>query len=142
MLKEPAKPTEHELEDKGKEEDNYFKDSQQLLDLYASLEEQNLFLIQNLQETEEGNVFYGTAHRDYMSYTVLDKTRTKLAETVMKMDAESLALQTQIGRLKRQRQQRLQHHKQGKSFRPFQPSKLGCTNNPVDWEDLEHKVPL
>ena len=31
----------------------YFKDPQQLLDIFAELEEQNLSLIQNSQETEE-----------------------------------------------------------------------------------------
>ena len=33
--------------------DLYFTDPQQLLDLFAELEEQNLSLIQNSQETEE-----------------------------------------------------------------------------------------
>merc|ERR1719267_275905 len=32
----------------------YFTEPQQLLDIIANLEEQNLFLIQNCQETEEG----------------------------------------------------------------------------------------
>ena len=31
----------------------YFKKPQQLLDIFAELEERNLFLIQNSQETEE-----------------------------------------------------------------------------------------
>ena len=31
----------------------YFKSPQQLLDVFAQLEERNLFLIQNSQETEE-----------------------------------------------------------------------------------------
>ena len=31
----------------------YFRDSQQLLDIFTALEESNLFLIQNSQETEQ-----------------------------------------------------------------------------------------
>jgi len=31
----------------------YFKEPQQLLDIFSQLEERNLFLIQNVQETEE-----------------------------------------------------------------------------------------
>ena len=37
----------------SQEPDLYFGDPQQLLDIFAELEEQNLSLIQNSQETEE-----------------------------------------------------------------------------------------
>merc|ERR1711934_1098589 len=46
-------------EEKGDSESDsdipmYFTEPQQLLDIFANLEESNLFLIQNCQETEEG----------------------------------------------------------------------------------------
>eukprot|EP00210_Caulerpa_lentillifera_P004448 g4245.t1 len=127
LLKEPPKPTENELEDGEEEDESYFSQPQQLLDLYTSLEEQNLFLIQNLQETEEA----------------LDKNRTKLTETMNKMDSESDALQHQIAQLKQQRQLRLQRQKQTRNTLPFQPATFSCTNQTqtsVPWESLESKL--
>merc|ERR1712154_552042 len=38
---------------KKTDDDMYFKDPQQLFDIFAALEKKNLFLIQNVQETEE-----------------------------------------------------------------------------------------
>ena len=40
----PSRPTPGQV---------YFRDAQQLLDIFTALEESNLFLIQNSQETEE-----------------------------------------------------------------------------------------
>lgn len=42
-----------EPEESDDEPDLWFTDPQQLLDIFAELEEQNLSLIQNSQETEE-----------------------------------------------------------------------------------------
>ena len=58
----------------------YFKEPQQLLDVFAQLEEQNLFLIQNCQETEEA----------------LEDLKAKYHETKTRMDAETDALSSQI----------------------------------------------
>ena len=52
----------------------------QLLDIFAQLEEQNLFLIQNCQETEEA----------------LEELKMKYRETKQRMDAETDGLQAQI----------------------------------------------
>ena len=42
-----------EPSDENEEKPLYFQDTNQLLEVYTQLEEQNLFLIQNLQETEQ-----------------------------------------------------------------------------------------
>ena len=42
-----------DVEESDDEADLWFTDPQQLLDIFAELEEQNLSLIQNSQETEE-----------------------------------------------------------------------------------------
>jgi DNA repair exonuclease SbcCD ATPase subunit len=62
----------------------YFKRPQQLLDIFAALEERNLFLIQNSQETEEQ----------------LEELKQKLEITKAKMDEETEQLQSQINSLK------------------------------------------
>ncbi len=62
----------------------YFKRPQQLLDIFAALEERNLFLIQNSQETEEQ----------------LEELKQKLEVTKAKMDEETEQLQSQINSLK------------------------------------------
>ncbi|KAG5457214.1 MAG: hypothetical protein BJ554DRAFT_2828 [Olpidium bornovanus] len=58
----------------------YFTRPQQLLDIFAELEENNLALIQNSQETEE----------------TLDELRQKIAETKTKMEKETTSLRAQI----------------------------------------------
>lgn len=64
----------------------YFKEPQQLLDVFTSLEESNLFLIQNSQETEEA----------------LEELKSKLHETQARMDEETAGLSAQIEHLKEQ----------------------------------------
>jgi len=61
----------------------FFTAPQQLLDIFAALEERNLFLIQNSQETEEA----------------LEELRQKLEETKSTMTSETTALQNQIDHL-------------------------------------------
>ncbi|KAJ1501072.1 Cilia- and flagella-associated protein 100 [Coelomomyces lativittatus] len=58
----------------------YFTDPQQLLDLFAELEESNLDLIQNCQETEE----------------TLEELRVTIQETEIRMAKETEILRTQI----------------------------------------------
>ena len=54
-----------EPDDKLEEKPLYFQETHQLLAVYTQLEEQNLFLIQNLQETEQS----------------LEETQTKFDDT-------------------------------------------------------------
>ncbi|KAJ3047017.1 Cilia- and flagella-associated protein 100 [Rhizophlyctis rosea] len=58
----------------------YFRTPQQLLDIFAELEENNLSLIQNCQETEE----------------TLEELRVRIVETEKKMDKETQSLKQQI----------------------------------------------
>ena len=64
----------------------YFTHPQQLMDIFAALEEQNLFLIQNSQDTQ---------------YT-LDELRQQFKETKTSMDSRTEQLQRQIGDLQGQ----------------------------------------
>ena len=64
----------------------YFTKPQQLLDIFAALEERNLFLIQNSQETEEQ----------------LEELKQKLEMTKEKMSEETELLNSQINSLKAQ----------------------------------------
>ncbi|XP_062522550.1 cilia- and flagella-associated protein 100-like isoform X2 [Corticium candelabrum] len=70
--------SEEETEDEDCE--LYFSDPQQLLDIFTELEEQNLSLIQNSQETEEA----------------LEDMRQTIKQTEEKMNWETQALQNQI----------------------------------------------
>ena len=58
----------------------YFTKPQQLLDLFTALEESNLFLIQNSQETE----------------AALEELKTKFSDTKIRMDTDSSSLESQI----------------------------------------------
>jgi len=62
----------------------FFKEPQQLLDIFTALEESNLFLIQNSQETE----------------AALEELKTQFADTRTRMENESTGLETQIEHLK------------------------------------------
>ena len=64
----------------------YFTKPSQLLDLFTALEESNLFLIQNSQETE----------------AALEELKTKFADTKARMDKDSKALEAQIEALRGQ----------------------------------------
>jgi len=61
----------------------YFTEPQQLMDIFSALEEQNLFLIQNSQETEH----------------TLEELRHAFTETKTTMDAQTTVLQMQIDEL-------------------------------------------
>lgn len=52
-MQEPPPPAALGVEQEEEEEPMYFQDPRTLLQIYAQLEEQNLFLIQNAQESEE-----------------------------------------------------------------------------------------
>ena len=91
--KEGANPVhediqEHEEEDEedGEEEEElelYFTDPQQLLDIFLELEEQNLSLIQNSQDTEEA----------------LEEMKQTINKTKIKMEKETELLKKQIASL-------------------------------------------
>jgi hypothetical protein len=72
--------------DEAEAELMYFKEPQQLLDVFTSLEESNLFLIQNSQETEEA----------------LEELKSKLHATQARMDGETAGLTAQIEHLTEQ----------------------------------------
>ena len=74
----PPEPTFNEEDDitnSGEELPMYFTEPQQLLDIFTQLEEQNLFLIQNSQETEQA----------------LEELRQQFNETKRKMQVRSRA---------------------------------------------------
>ncbi|XP_075430715.1 cilia- and flagella-associated protein 100 [Ascaphus truei] len=70
--------------DSEEEPELYFTDPQQLLDIFSELEEQNLSLIQNSQETEE----------------LLEETKQTIASTEERMEKETQQLQEHIDQLK------------------------------------------
>jgi hypothetical protein len=74
------------LTSSGTEMPMYFTHPQQLLDVFTALEEQNLFLIQNSQETEQA----------------LDDLKATYKDTTKKMDEKTSLLQENIGDLKHQ----------------------------------------
>ena len=64
----------------------YFREPQQLMDIFAALEEQNLFLIQNSQETEH----------------TLEELRLAFKDTKRTMHSQTESLQAQIDELQRE----------------------------------------
>lgn len=77
------------------EPEMYFKDPQQLMDIYSLLEEQNLFLIQNSQIAER----------------TLEALEHDLRDTEVQMNAQTQVLDAQIDDLKRQIHDEDQHIK-------------------------------
>ncbi|GFO44040.1 coiled-coil domain-containing protein 37-like isoform x1, partial [Plakobranchus ocellatus] len=75
-----------DTEDSDEELDLYFTDYQQLLDIFSELEEQNLSLIQNSQETEEA----------------LEEMKHTIKQTKIKMEKETKTLKDQIDKLQAQ----------------------------------------
>jgi hypothetical protein len=84
----PPKPdlSLNDLTSSGEELSMCFSKNTQLLDIFTALEEQNLFLIQNSQETEQA----------------LEELRQQYRETKRKMDAKTATLQQNISRLRHQ----------------------------------------
>ncbi len=83
----PPPRLEDEVVDLPEEEvPMYFTEPQQLMDIFSALEEQNLFLIQNSQETEH----------------TLEELQHAFNDTKIKMDAQTGVLQQQIDELKQQ----------------------------------------
>lgn len=86
----PPQPTFTDTEDDyrsdDEEEEMYFKDPRQLLDIFVALEESNLFLIQNSQETEQA----------------LEELRQDFRETKEQMQQKTDLLEKNIEQLKAQ----------------------------------------
>lgn len=84
----PPEPTEEdeELTDSGDDLAMFFTEPQQLLDIFADLELQNLFLIQNSQETEQA----------------LEELKQNYEETKKQMDDKTSSLKENIQELKHQ----------------------------------------
>ena len=85
-LPPPPRLEDEKVEIEVEEPPMYFTEPQQLMDIFAALEEQNLFLIQNSQETQ---------------YT-LDELRSALKNTTKDMDSRTGQLQVQIDDLQGQ----------------------------------------
>lgn len=84
----PPAPTleEEDLESSGEEMPMFFEEPQQLLDIFTALEESNLFLIQNSQETEQA----------------LEELKQDYVETKKRMDSKTATLKENIAELKAQ----------------------------------------
>jgi len=76
----PKLEDEPEPSDSESEDAMYFKEPDQLLDIFTNLEETNLFLIQNAQETEQ----------------TLEELKQEYAETKALMDSRTSALRSSI----------------------------------------------
>ena len=83
---EPSPPGTPENDDSDSEVPMYFTSPRQLPEIYGQLEEANLFLIQNAQETED----------------ILEDLKNKEKEVRARMDAENASLRTQVERLEAQ----------------------------------------
>lgn len=80
QIPDAPKLEDEELTDSESEEPMYFKEPQQLLDIFTSLEENNLFLIQNAQETEQ----------------TLEELKQDYADTKASMDSQKSSLKSSI----------------------------------------------
>jgi len=77
---------EYEEVSSGEEMPLYFKEPKQLLEIFTALEEQNLFLIQNSQETEQA----------------LEEVEQRFAETQRVMGGKAAKMSQQIGQIEKQ----------------------------------------
>ena len=82
----PGHAQEEQLTDSGRETEMYFQQPKQILDFFTQLEEQNLFLIQNSQETEQA----------------LEELKQEFTATQLQMDVKTSTLRENIGELKAQ----------------------------------------
>ncbi|KAJ3157560.1 Cilia- and flagella-associated protein 100 [Geranomyces michiganensis] len=103
----------------------YFKSPQQLLDIFAELEENNLALIQNCQETEE----------------TLEELKQRIVDTEARMDQETQSLKHQIDFLNaaiaREEDKAKMLEERAKMF---STGNLGGESQEKLLEELNHKV--
>ncbi|KAJ3236224.1 Coiled-coil domain-containing protein 38 [Chytriomyces hyalinus] len=103
----------------------YFKTPQQLLDIFAELEENNLALIQNCQETEE----------------TLEELKQKIVETEARMEKETQSLTQQIDFLNAaiEREEEKAHILEERA-KMFSSGLVGAESQEKLLDDLNHKV--
>ncbi|KAJ3398079.1 Coiled-coil domain-containing protein 38 [Chytriomyces hyalinus] len=103
----------------------YFKTPQQLLDIFAELEENNLALIQNCQETEE----------------TLEELKQKIVETEARMEKETQSLTQQIDFLNAaiDREEEKAHMLEERA-KMFSSGLVGAESQEKLLDDLNHKV--
>nr|KAJ3421483.1 Coiled-coil domain-containing protein 38 [Polyrhizophydium stewartii] len=103
----------------------FFKSPDQLLDIFAELEENNLALIQNCQETEE----------------TLEELKAKIAETSARMESETASLNQQIeflnAAIAREEEKARMLEERAKMFTT---GIVGAESQEKLLEDLNHKV--
>eukprot|EP00842_Homolaphlyctis_polyrhiza_P005967 jgi/Hompol1/6371/HPOL_001187-RA len=103
----------------------YFKTPEQLLEIFSELEENNLALIQNCQETEE----------------TLEELKAKIAETSTRMESETASLNQQIDFLNaaitREEEKARMLEERAKMFTT---GIVGAESQEKLLEDLNHKV--
>jgi hypothetical protein len=99
----------------------YFKRPEQLLKIFAQLEERNLFLIQNVQETEEA----------------LEELKQKMADTEQKMKEKTAQLDKNIGGL--EEKIKIEKEKQ-KQYASRQQSHTSSGNQNLLLKALSEKV--
>ncbi|XP_041459081.1 cilia- and flagella-associated protein 100-like isoform X2 [Lytechinus variegatus] len=114
-----ARPADDDSDYESDEEPElFFSDPQQLLDIFADLEEQNLSLIQNSQETEEN----------------LEEIKQTITSTETRMDRETEILKQQIDMLKHaidreeEKAKDLEHKSKMFSFGEFKAEDQGSTS--------------
>ncbi|KAI8920403.1 hypothetical protein BC831DRAFT_479822 [Entophlyctis helioformis] len=103
----------------------FFKSPEQLLDIFSELEENNLALIQNCQETEE----------------TLEELKAKISETTAKMESETASLNQQIeflnAAIAREEEKARMLEERAKMFTT---GIVGAESQEKLLEDLNHKV--
>lgn len=102
VLLPPELLESEELESSGDELPMYFKQPQQLLDIFAQLEEQNLFLIQNSQETEQAleelkQNFEATKHEMDSKTELLQLNIDELEDHIAQEESKADQLRSRLG---------------------------------------------
>jgi DNA anti-recombination protein RmuC len=99
----PAPKLEDEVVDLPEEEPPmYFKEPQQLMDIFSALEEQNLFLIQNSQETER--TLEELQHAFKETKSSMESRTGQLSDQISELQAQITAEEQRSAALKLKRQ--------------------------------------
>mmetsp|Transcript_39247 Transcript_39247/g.100279 ORF Transcript_39247/g.100279 Transcript_39247/m.100279 type:complete len:633 (+) Transcript_39247:470-2368(+) len=98
-LEEPPRPPEQEEDEEDDIPEIFFKHPQELLERYRELESKNLFLIQNIQESEE--LLEEMKTRSATSTLGLDSRISQLQEQERHLDLELAAERSRVAELQR-----------------------------------------
>mmetsp|Transcript_28293 Transcript_28293/g.90123 ORF Transcript_28293/g.90123 Transcript_28293/m.90123 type:complete len:450 (-) Transcript_28293:44-1393(-) len=123
MMRVAAEDEPPELKLEDEEFPMFFERPQQLLDIFSQLEEQNLFLIQNCQETEEA----------------LEELKNKYRDTKASMDLETSSLHAQIEALEAAIKAEEQKGKVLK-VKASESAQAGVSGHETTLEELSEKV--